>query len=218
MLWKQHGELRTRFLLCQFLPLTGIFFFFSLNKAGKENWPAPGLLAGVVLLVVFWRPLVARLPKWRWAVYPALGLAGLMTVFGHNTDLLGLPPKLDPLRRAKGWDDFAAHVQAAREKHRATLLIGNHYDQASMMAYYLPDHPRTFLREEKYGKSQFSLWPGYNPATNSRALYVTTGLKTHSVPAIVQRDFPKCEVVDEFETQHHGRPVMWFTIYLCQRE
>ena len=39
LLWKQHGDLRTRFLLCQFLPLTGIFFFFSLNKAGKENWP-----------------------------------------------------------------------------------------------------------------------------------------------------------------------------------
>ena len=79
----------------------------------------------------------------------------------------------DPLRRAQGWDDFAAHVQQAREKYHADLLIGNHYSQASMMAFYLPDQPTTYLPPATYGESQFTLWPGYQLQPGTRALYVT---------------------------------------------
>jgi len=215
MLWKHHRELRVQFLLCQSLPIFALFTFFSLNKAGKENWPAPGLIAGMVLTVVFWREVTARAPRWRWAVGAALGLASLMTLVLHNTDPLRLPAKLEPLRRAQGWSDFGVHVQRAREQHGATVLIGNHYGTASMMAYYLPDRPTTYLQPDDYGKNQFTLWPGYDAVTNTRALFVT--YSERPVPPTVQRDFPKVELVDDFWSQHRGRPMTRFRIYLCQR-
>ena len=37
LLWKKPGDLRVRFLLGQFLPLYGLFAFFSLNKAGQAK-------------------------------------------------------------------------------------------------------------------------------------------------------------------------------------
>jgi 4-amino-4-deoxy-L-arabinose transferase-like glycosyltransferase len=223
--WKKHADLRVRFLLSQFLPLYGLFAFFSLNKAGQPNWAAPALLTGIVFTVVFWREVVARKPAWRWGVGAAFGVALLITVVIHDTEPLmivagrvtnyfHLKPINDPLRRAQGWTDFAAHVQQAREKYGANLLIANHYSQASMMAFYLPDQPVTYLLPAPYGDSQFTLWPGYKLQPDTRALYVTDS-GDDSLPENLRAGFGKIEVVDDFRSQHHGRPMTRFRIYLC---
>jgi 4-amino-4-deoxy-L-arabinose transferase-like glycosyltransferase len=225
--WKKHADLRTRFLLSQFLPLYGLFAFFSLNKAGQPNWAAPALLAGIIFTVVFWREVVARKPAWRWGVGAAFAVALLMTVVIHDTEPLmivagrvtnyfHLKPVNDPLRRAQGWTDFAAHVQQAREKYQTSLLIANHYSQASMMAFYLPDQPVTYLPPEQYGASQFTLWPGYQVQPGTRALYVTDS-GNDVLPPTLQDGFGKIEVVDDFWAKHHGRPMTRFRIYLCTR-
>jgi len=212
---RNHTDLRTRFLLTQCVPLFGIFLFFSLNKAGKGNWTAPALITGIILTVVYWRDLIARKPAWRKGVIAALAVAFVMSAVMHDTSFLRLPPDLDPMRRAQGWADFAAHVDAARKKHQAPLLIGNHYSQASMMAYYLPDRPKTYLPPERYGKSQFSLWPHYELKPDTRALFVTSTLRP--LPPALREQFPKTELVEEFISQHKGRPMTRFRIYLCTR-
>jgi hypothetical protein len=213
LLWKRHADLRVRFLLSQFLPLYGLFMFFSLNKSGQPNWTVPALIAGIIFTVVFWREIVARHPAWRWGVVAAFAIALLMTVVMHDTEYLHLPPGKDPLRRAQGWPDFAAHVQSARTKYSANLLIANHYSQASMMAFYLPDQPTTYLPPEEYGASQFSLWPGYHLQPGTHALFVTDS--TRGVAKNLPAEFNKVELVDEFWAQHHGRPMTRFFIYLC---
>jgi len=228
LLWKRHTDLRVRFLLSQFLPVYGLFLFFSLNSAGKENWAAPALVTGIIFTVVYWRGVVERQPAWRWGVGAALGIALLMTVVMHDTEpvMVGInriteqfhwQPVTDPLRRAQGWTDFADHVQSAREKHHANLLIANHYSQASMMAFYLPDQPVTYLLPAKYGDSQFTLWPGYDLQPDTRALYVTDSGKD-LLPKSLQDEFGKIELVDDFWAQHHGRPMTRFRIYLCTRD
>jgi 4-amino-4-deoxy-L-arabinose transferase-like glycosyltransferase len=211
--WKWHADLRTRFQLSQFLPLYGLFLFFSLNKAGQPNWAAPALIPGIILTVVYWREVVARRPAWRWGIVAAFAIALIMTVVMHDTDYLHLPPGKELLRRAQGWVDFAAHVQKSREEHHANLLIGNHYSQASMMAFYLPDQPVTYLLPEPYGASQFTLWPGYSVQSDTRALYVTDS--TRPPPQTLQDEFRRIILVDDFWSQHRGRPMTHFHIYLC---
>jgi 4-amino-4-deoxy-L-arabinose transferase-like glycosyltransferase len=215
--WKKHTDLRVRFLLSQFLPLYGLFAFFSLNKAGQPNWAAPALITGVIFTVVYWREMEARHPAWRWGVGAAFAIALLMTVVVHDTEYLHLPPGKDPLRRAQGWTDFAAHVQQAREKNRTSLLIANHYSQASIMAFYLPDQPVTYLLPAPYGDSQFTLWPGYQLQPDTRALYVTDS-GNDLLPKTLQDEFDKIELVDDFWAQHHGHPMTRFRIYLCTRD
>jgi hypothetical protein len=218
LFWKRHTDLRVRFLLSQFLPVYGLFMFFSLNSAGKENWAVPALITGIIFTVVYWREIVAKHPAWRWGVGAAFAVALLMTVGLHDTEYLDLPPGKDPLRRAQGWKDFAAHVQTAREKHDANLLIADHYSQASMMAFYLPDQPTTYLLPAPYGASQFTLWPGYEKKAGTRALYVTGQTNPEkAVPPALREEFSSVELVDDFWAQHHGRPMTHFYIYLCTR-
>ena len=223
----KHTDLRMRFLLSQFLPLYGLFAFFSLNKAGQPNWAVPALVAGIIFTVVYWREVVTKHPAWRWGVGAAFAIALLMSAVLHDTEPVMIVlnritehqhwrPIPDPLRRAQGWDEFAAHVQQAREKNHTNLLIANHYSQASMMAFYLPDQPATYLPPAKYGDSQFTLWPGYEVRPDTRALYVTDSNKD-ALPKTLQDGFDKIELVDDFWAEHHGRPMTRFRIYLCTR-
>ena len=227
LLWKKSSDLRVRFLLSQFLPLYGLFAFFSLNKAGQANWAAPALVTGIIFTVVYWREVVARLPAWRWGVSAAFAVALLMTVALHNTnplmiaaksvtDALNRRPIPDPLRRAQGWKDFTAHVESAREKNRVNLLIADNYAQASMMAFYLPGQPQTYLLPATYGDTQFTLWPGYEVRPGVRALYVTTS--NQPPPKTLRNQFSTVELVDAFWSQHHGRNMTEFHIYLCTRD
>ena len=214
MLRTHRQDTRVQFLLSLFLPVAGIFLFFSLNKAGKENWPAPALITGLIFTVVYWKEVVERSPRWRWVVRVALILPVIMSVGLHVLEFLPLPAKYDPMRRARGWPDYAAHIQQAREKHQATLLVGSHYTQASMMTYYLPDRPTTYLSKGTYGKNQFSLWPTYDPS-HTRALYVSQN--SRPPPAALKKDFPTCQLVDDFWAEHQGRPMTRFYIWLCTR-
>jgi 4-amino-4-deoxy-L-arabinose transferase-like glycosyltransferase len=226
LIWQRHTDQRIRFLMSHFLPLYGLFAFFSLNKAGQANWAAPALVTGIIFTVVYWREVVARHPAWRWGVGSAFAIALFMTAVMHDTDpflyaaqrvtdYLHRRPMPDPLRRARGWADFAAHVQQAREKNQANLLIADNYAQASMMAFYLPDQPTPYLLPETYGATQFTLWPGYEVRPETRALYVTTS--DGQLPTTLQDEFNKVELVDDFWSRHHGRPMTRFRIYLCTR-
>ena len=214
-LWWKHGdEARVQYLLSQFVPVQALFLFFSLNKAGKSNWIAPSLIAGIVLLVVFWRSVASARPRWRWAVWVSLGVSALITIFLHLAPALTLPRRLDPLRRAEGWLDFASHVQHARWQHQPDLLIANHYSQASMIQFYLPDHPVTYLPPAAYGTSQFTLWPGYQLHPGTRALYVTDD--GGPLPEKVREEFGARRLIDDFWTEHHGRRTSHFCIYLLE--
>ena len=213
LLIKRHDDLRTRFLLSQFIPVFALFLFFSINKAGKPNWTAPALITGLIFTVVFWRDLVARKPAWRYGVMTALGVAGIMTLALHASDLLRLPQKLDIMHRARGWNDFARQLQDLREKNKATLLIGSHYSVTSMMAFYLRDHPVTYMPPGPYGSSQFNLWPPYEVQPTTRALYVAW--KPDDMPEMMKTQFSNTQLIADFWAQHDGRPMNHFYVYLC---
>lgn len=213
LLWNRNADLRTRFLLSQCLPVFGLFLFFSLNKAGKSNWTAPGLITGIIFTVVYWRGKVAQVPAWRLGIRLALGLACLMTLLLHAGELLHLPHKMDVTHRALGWDDFASHIEKDRETQHATVLIGDHYSVASLMEFYLPGHPEAYLPPAPYGSSQFTLWPGYTVTPATRALFVTR--YADGVPEALRQQFNSIRPVEEFWSEHNGRPMNHFFVYLC---
>jgi 4-amino-4-deoxy-L-arabinose transferase-like glycosyltransferase len=211
-LWRLQGDqARVKHLLSQFLPVQVMCLFIGLNNKGEPNWIAPSMITGIILLVVFWRQLMARNPTWRWATWFTLGLSLVTTVFLHTVVFLRLPLKYDPLRRAEGWLDFAQHVQKARQQTHPDLLIGNHRVPASMMQFYLPDHPFAYVQPEAYGKSQFTLWPGYTVRHETRALFVTIGKA--QLPQEMKDEFNHSRLIDDFWSQHRGRPTTHFHIY-----
>ncbi len=214
-LWRLYGnQARVKLLLSQFLPLQVTFLFFGLNNKGEPNWIAPSLITGIVMLVVFWREVMARSPNWRWVTWPALGLSLVGTVFLHTIIFLRLPLKYDPLRRAEGWLDFAKHVERARQETYSDLLIGNDRVPASMMEFYLPDHPLAYVQPEPYGESQFTLWPGFTVRHGTRALFVSVGKA--GLPQGMKNEFSHSQLIDEFWSEHRGRPTNHFRIYFLR--
>jgi len=209
----QSKDTRVRFLLCQLVPLYALFTFFSLNHAGKGNWPAPALVAGTVVLVVFWRDLTTRRLPWRWAVYAGLGLAIVMTVGLHFAAVFPfIPDRVNPMRRLQGWPSLAEHVQQARRQTGIELLLGDHYGPTSLMQFYLPDHPPTYLPKAPYGSSQFTLWPGYNLVPGTQALYFTDNMKP--LPSSLLQEFGESRLLDDFWSMYRGRPSIHFRIYV----
>lgn len=85
--------------------------------------------------------------------------------------------------------------------------------EASLMAFYLPGQPETFLLPEEYGASQFSLWPGYKRDCQTRAIYVCKAGR--SLPTTLSSEFHSVTLLDQFWSTHKGRPMNEFRIYLC---
>jgi 4-amino-4-deoxy-L-arabinose transferase-like glycosyltransferase len=213
-MWAQHREEeRVRFLLCQSVPLQALFTFFSLNSAGKANWTVPALIPGIVLLVAFWSGVVQARPRWRWGIGMTIGLAVVMTVSLQFSYLFYVPRKLDLMHRALGWHDFGNHVQRARAQYDAPVLIANHYSVASVMQFYMPDHPTTYLPTGN--ESQFKLWPSYEPAPGMRALFVTDSPRPPC--ETLSAEFDSCVPVEHFWSMHMGRPMNEFWIYVLEK-
>jgi 4-amino-4-deoxy-L-arabinose transferase-like glycosyltransferase len=217
-LWRtQSDQPRVKHLLSQFLPIQIMYLILSFNGLVEPNWIAPTLITGIVMLVVFWRQVIAKSPKWRWAPVWGLGVAFVITLYLHCAVFIRppLPMKYDLLGRGEGWADFGQHVQQLRGRFRPNLLIANHYSPASQLQFYLPDHPFIYLPPAPYGTTQYTLWPGYEVKPGTRALYVCDGKGL--LPDKVKDAFDDSQLVDDFWTDHKGRQTARFHVYLLTK-
>ena len=116
------------------LPPVLVFLQHATGGRVQGNWPAiiyPALAiaAGCLGLRRRW-----------WAGASALGFA--MTLIAYlqaATDLVPLPPKLDPVAiRFKGWDGLMQQVQSARAAVGAGFIAAEGYTLASELAWQLP--------------------------------------------------------------------------------
>ena len=142
-----------------------------------------------------------------------LGLAFVITGVLHFAAVFPfLPDRVNPMRRLQGWPSLAQHVQQARRQTGIHLLLADHYAQASMLQFYLPDHPTTYLPKAPYGSSQFTLWPGYNLVPGTQALYVTDNMKP--LPSRLLQEFGESRLLDDFWSLYRGRPSVRYRIYV----
>lgn len=213
-LWKRDKSDAEKLALSLLLPIFGFYSVLALNDNGEANWTATGYVGALVLLAADWRQRWQRAPRWRWAVVAALALAAVESAALHETAPLNLPVKSDPLNRVRGWDGFGREVEALRQRYKPDILIGNRYQTAALMAWYLPGHPQTFVPNADHIQNQFSFWPGYTPQTGSTALLVTD--ETDTVPDRLKKEFATIEKVGEFWTEFRGRKLKQFYVFRCQ--
>jgi hypothetical protein len=189
--WKRHRE--NPLLLYLFSMGAPIFLFYTLLALRSRvlpNWIAPSVVPLFCLTVIYWQGQAetGRRSVGRWlAAGLAVGFTAVMVL--HDTNLVGritgyaLPPKLDPLRRVRGWRETAKLVGAAREQFLAegkpVFIIGEHYGITGLLSFYLPEakaavtgQPLVFFRTTDRPKNQFYFWPGYTNREGHSALYV----------------------------------------------
>jgi hypothetical protein len=76
--------------------------------------------------------------------------------------MIDVAARRDPVAKAFGWTDLASAVQRAESAARgcpALWIAADRYQDASELAFTLPDHPRVFALNLGGRANQYDLWP-----------------------------------------------------------
>lgn len=139
-----------------------VFVYSAWQRSVEANWPALIYPAAIALFAAS----SARWAHGRWHIAGIWLAAVLLVVVSLQAwrPLLPIAPARDPIGRAHGWDSLAAASDAAR---RDPFLDGsvnvwvaaNRYQDASELAFHLPDQPTVFALNLASRRNQYDLWP-----------------------------------------------------------
>ena len=172
-------QLKPRFLGAFAAPLLVMYAVLALKTPGEPNWTAPAFISLGILGTALWLERIEHNVLLRRFAAGALVLALAMTTVALNTDLLrvlrvSLSYESDPGSRLRGWQTGAAAIQQFRREFeqqagKPVFLIGNKYQTASSLAFYMtdhrvegPGHPQVYIPESQNIENQFSFWPRYD--------------------------------------------------------
>jgi 4-amino-4-deoxy-L-arabinose transferase-like glycosyltransferase len=208
-----------RFLTAFALPVLGFYALLSLQGKVQGNWAAAAYPPLALVAAGALRERRARLgPAGRRAQWRLLAAAGglALTVVGlaHATDRLGLPSRLDPTRRLKGWRELGTAVAAAWREMPAparTFLLSDRYQITSELAFYGPGSPPAYNVNLGRRLNQYDFWEGPETRLGWDAIFVREGVG--DLDERVARAFERTEGPFVVEVRRHDRPIRTFALY-----
>ncbi|MBC8086610.1 MAG: glycosyltransferase family 39 protein [Phycisphaerae bacterium] len=153
-----------RFALASVAITPFIFFAISAWKRPIEpNWPALAYTASVVLLASS-RASWANSRWWNRGVALAMVVVFAAAVQSWKP-VVPVAPARDPIARAHGWTTLATAVDRARRDNfldgaDTRWVAAERYQDASELAFNLPDQPRVFSLNLAGRANQYDLWEG----------------------------------------------------------
>jgi membrane-associated phospholipid phosphatase len=219
-------------------PLFLVYTLYSLRSRILPNWIAPSIAPLFCLMVIYWDTQwrLGRVNLRGWLTTGlTVGLA--VVVLAHDTDnferVTGLhwPPKLDPLRRARKWDETAAVVGQVRDELLAegkpVFLIGNHYSSVSLVTFYLPaarealnTRPLVYFRTTSAPQNQFFFWEGYTNRVGENAVFYheldRDEPKLRPPPAILETQFESVTDLGVRMIYYRGKAVRPLQFFACR--
>jgi 4-amino-4-deoxy-L-arabinose transferase-like glycosyltransferase len=241
------------FLLTFSWPILLTFSVFALKQPGEANWTAPAFVSLGILTTSWWLNSARENRNVTRLCIAGLLLAAFMTVVAVDLDLLRIvglkiPYRLDPSARLRGWKTVAEQIENFRNDFEQKLgepvfLIGNKYQTASMLSFYLkdpriedPGHPPVYIPESQDIQNEFSFWPRYdefieptdktnassyfteqngvNPFINRTALYITDR-RDGTPPQTLQNSFTRWELVAVFQLSRRELPLREIRVFAC---
>ena len=197
------------------------FFMYSATKRRAEaNWPA---LAYVPALLLLAGHEVSR--RWRAWLVAGIGLAAVLTVVTYVnafTPVLPVPARRDPAARAHGWDDLARAVEAIHVTRRPissyrTWIAADRYQDASELAFHMPEQPRTFSLNLSGRANHYDLWPPFAETAHPRdglILVVDAVEGVHPAVALLTAHFERVTEGEMITLAREGDPVKHMRIWV----
>jgi hypothetical protein len=241
------------FLLTFSWPILLTYFILALKQPAEPNWTAPAFITLGILTTSWWLNSTRENRTVTVLCVAGLVTAACMTVVALDLDLLRvaglkIPYRFDPSSRLRGWHTLAEQIEQFRNEFEQKLgepvfLIGNKYQTASMLSFYLkdpriedPGHPPVYIPESQDIQNEFSFWPRYdefveptdksnttsyfteqngvNPFINRTALYITDH-GDGSPPQALQNSFTRWELVALFQLDRRGLPLREIRVFAC---
>jgi 4-amino-4-deoxy-L-arabinose transferase-like glycosyltransferase len=160
---RRQGDPRRTVLAGIALLVFGTFAISALRRHVEPNWPAPAYVAGIVLLGARCKVVSGRWLGW------GLWLGAVLVIgicLQALVPTLPIDARRDPIAQGHGWESLAEVTEVARAElsgagcpsvHVAT----NRYQEASELAFHLPDHPAVFSLNVRRRSNQYAIWPGF---------------------------------------------------------
>ena len=140
------------------------FTFTALVRSVHANWPAPAYLGGAVLLSLTVGG--GRFARWFWPGCVVAGCCLLLVL--ANAAMPFVPPRLVkvPPIESLGATSIAERVALVRtslgRSGTKVWVAANSYQEASQLAFYLPDHPIVFALNLGSRGNQYDFWPQFH--------------------------------------------------------
>jgi hypothetical protein len=241
------------FLLAFSWPVLITYLILALKQPGEPNWTAQAFVSLGILTTSWWLNSARENRAVTVLCVAGLVTAAFMTVIALDLDLLRvaglrIPYRIDPSSRLRGWQTLAEQIEKFRSEFERKLgepvfLIGNKYQTASMLSFYLkdpriedPGHPPVYIPESQDIQNEFSFWPRYdefieptdktnpssyfteqngvNPFINRTALYITDH-GDGSPPQALQNSFTRWELVAVFQLERRELPLREIRVFAC---
>jgi|GEM_PF-178462 len=200
------GELRPFLVFGAAIPLI-VFGGASMLARTQPNWLAPayvtaGALLGGELRRVAWSTARLRL---RWASWGGIAVAAAISLYVHVEMIVPLVPyRGGVFTQTWGHRDVAQWVRRVQDEFgggRGLPILASDYKLASVLAFYLPDHPETCTPNEQASGSAYYAWQP-RPRPGSRALIVSNS-PAHGLLAL----FDHVTTLGRHTTLRDGQPV-----------
>jgi undecaprenyl-diphosphatase len=208
-----------RFLLAFAVPVLGFYLLLALQGKVQANWAAaayPPLALGTAGLLLERRVGLAAAPRRAQArlLGAALAVALGMSAFGHVTDRLRLPPRLDPTIRLRGWAELGRAVGFTIERMpdpRRTFLVSDRYQITSELAFYTPGRPPAYNFDLGRRLNQYDLWESPDSRLGWDAVYVEDGMRP--LDERVRAAFERVDPPTVLEVKRGERVIRVFSLY-----
>ena len=190
------------FVLATVAAFSFLFFCYSATRQRVEaNWPAPAYITAIPLLAALSE---GRRPE-RW-LRAGLWVAAVLSavIYLHAAfQILPLPPRRDPLARSAGWRDLAVAIDEAARRasatdHATSWIAGDRYQDASELAFHLPNHSTAFSLNLSGRSNQFDLWPGFSETARTGDDLVVAVDETAATNPIILRLAPHFELFSRY--------------------
>ncbi len=226
-LFLSDSRFQSKFLFYFSIPVIGFFLLKALQGKVEANWAMMGYITGIIAAVDFSVSYCNFRSRARTAfLASSLVLAFLITAISHYPSIVGLPQKLDPSARLKGWKELGAEVSRLidkGDKNTFFIVFSDSYQMPSELAFYVRGHPETFSINLGRRMNQYDLWPDINDRAAKlrqekgpvivNGIFVVSG--NREMPQVVARAFDSFEKNVFKVSGENGRLTKEYSIFIC---
>jgi 4-amino-4-deoxy-L-arabinose transferase-like glycosyltransferase len=176
---KKSSDARILFLVTFFFVPFSLFLISSMQKKVEANWAAPAYVSGLVCISILWENLDKNKNRFLrgFTVFSVVfAMLTTIAILWHiQRPFLPLAPANDPATQLRGWKQWALDIDSVRrlvDPPRALPLAVNRYQEAALLAFYLPDHPKTIALNFGARDNQYSLLQKTKPSLAKTMLFI----------------------------------------------
>lgn len=231
-LMRREKSLQSSFLFYFSIPVLAFFLLKSIQGKVQANWAMTGYLSGIIAFArYYFYASEGETPKVKGKhtgrlVYAAVIIAFAVTAISHYPYILGLPSRVDPSAKLRGWKTLGDEVSTIYDGLRTrgqVFIFSDKYQLTGLLAFYVKDHPITYSINLGRRMNEYDMWPGINDVfhTTGRVtvnpvptsgIFVTDG--DSALSPIVASAFDRCDK-QLVNTSEHDKLLRQITIFVC---